>query len=118
MTISTIVPSQQSLKKWLNTIADALKRLSGKAVKALLASAESVFGVILSFLSKAVGFVSEHTWDLIVFVAGLTGVGLMQTDIRRHKAVITFFISPSVMKTTCFTHHLRSTTAFGLSGLT
>ena len=39
---------------------------------------ESVVGAILSFLGKAVGFVAEHTWALIVFAAGLIGVWLMQ----------------------------------------
>ena len=39
---------------------------------------ESVVGAILSFLGKAVGFVSKHTWALIVFVAGLIGTWLMQ----------------------------------------
>ena len=38
----------------------------------------SVIGAILSFLGKAVGFVAEHTWALIVFVVGLTGVWLMR----------------------------------------
>ena len=38
----------------------------------------SVFGVILRFLGKAVGFVAEHTWALIVFVAGLVGWWLIQ----------------------------------------
>ena len=38
----------------------------------------SVVGAILSFLSKAVGFVAEHTWALIVIAAGPIGVGLMQ----------------------------------------
>ena len=36
---------------------------------------ESVAGAILSFLGKAVGFVAEHTWALIVFVAGLVLYG-------------------------------------------
>ena len=38
----------------------------------------SVIGAILSFSGKAVGFIAEHTWALIVFVAGLVGVWLMQ----------------------------------------
>ena len=37
-----------------------------------------VVGAILSFLGKAVGFVAEHRWVLIVFAAGLIGVWLMQ----------------------------------------
>ena len=66
------------LKKWLNRLADALRRLAGKAVEALPAIVRSVVGAILSFLAKAVGFVAEHTWALIVFVVGLIGVWLMQ----------------------------------------
>ena len=38
----------------------------------------SVVGAILSFLRKAVEFVAEHTWALIVFVAGLVGWWLME----------------------------------------
>ena len=34
----------------------------------------SVVGAILSFLGKAVGFVVEHAWALIVFAAGRIGV--------------------------------------------
>ena len=101
MTISTIVldvtgvfgvdggvggsPSKDKgvLNKWLNRLADALKRIAGKAVEALPAIAGSVFGAILSFLGKAVGFVAEHTWILVVFVAGLTGVWLMQRVKKR-----------------------------------
>ena len=37
------------LKKWLDRLADALKRLAGKAVEALPAIAGSVVGVVLSF---------------------------------------------------------------------
>ena len=66
------------LKKWLDRLADALKRLAGKAVDALLAIVGSVAGTILSFLGKAVGFVANHTWALIVFVAELVGWWLMQ----------------------------------------
>ena len=43
-------------------------------MKALFSSAEIVFGVILNFYGKAARFASEHTWDLLVFVTGLTGV--------------------------------------------
>ena len=56
------------LRKWLDRLADALKRLAGKAVEALAAIVGSVVGAILSSLGKAVGFVAEHTWALIVFV--------------------------------------------------
>ena len=69
---------KEILKKWLDRLADALKRLAGKAVEALPAIVGSVVGAILSFLGKAVGFVAEHTWALIVFVAGLAGWWLMQ----------------------------------------
>ena len=63
---------------WLGRLADALKRLRGKAVEALPAIMGRVVGAILSFFGKAVGFVAEHTWALIVFVVGLIGVWLMQ----------------------------------------
>ena len=36
------------------------------------------FGAILNFLKRAVGFVGEYTWALIVFVVGLIGAWLMQ----------------------------------------
>lgn len=49
------------LKKWLNKLADALKRLSGKAVKILSAIARCVVGAIFSFLDEAVGFLAKHT---------------------------------------------------------
>ena len=67
-----------TLKKWLDRLADALKRLAGKVSEALPATVGSVVGAILSFLGKVVGFVAEHTWALIVFVAGLIGWWLMQ----------------------------------------
>ena len=66
------------LKKWLDRLANALKRLAGKAVEVLPAIVGSVVGAILSFLEKAVGFVAEHTWALIVFAAELVGWWLMQ----------------------------------------
>ena len=67
-----------ALKKWLDRLADALKRLAGIAVEALPAIVGSFVGTISSFLEKAVRFVAEHTWALIVFVAGLVGWWLMQ----------------------------------------
>ena len=66
------------LNKWLNRLADALKRLAGKVVEALSAIVGSVVGAILSFSGKVVGFVAEHTWALIVFVVGRIGVWLME----------------------------------------
>ena len=69
---------EEVLKKWLDRLANALKRLAGKAVEAWPAIVGSVVGVILSFLGKAVGFVAGHTLALIVFVAILVGWWLMQ----------------------------------------
>ena len=69
---------KETLKKWLDRLAEALKRLVGKATEALPAIIGSVVGAILSFLGKAIGFVAENTWALIVFVAGLVGWWLMQ----------------------------------------
>ena len=54
------------------------QKTNGKAVESLSTIVGSVVGAILSFLGKAVGFVAEHTWALIVFVAGLISVWLMQ----------------------------------------
>ena len=67
-----------TLKKWLERLADALSRLAGKAVEALPAIVGSVVGAILSFLGKVIGFVAEHTWVLIIFVAGRVGWWLMK----------------------------------------
>ena len=61
------------LKKWLVRLADALKRLAGKAVEALPVLVGSFVGAILSFIEKTVGFIAKHTWALIVFVVGLVG---------------------------------------------
>ena len=62
-----------TLKKWLKSLADLLKRLAGKAVEALLVTVGSGFGVTLSFLSKIVGFVDKHTLALIAFATGIIG---------------------------------------------
>ena len=67
-----------TLKKWLDRLANALKRLAGKAAEALPAIIGSIVGAILGFLGKGVGFVAENTWGLIVFVTGLIAVWLMQ----------------------------------------
>ena len=66
----------------LDRLADALKRLVGKAVEALPAIV-GVVGAILSLLRKTFGFVAEHTWTLIVFVAGIIGWWLMQRVLRK-----------------------------------
>ena len=67
-----------TLKKWLDRLADALKRLAGKVAEALPGIIGSIAGAALSFLGKTVGFVAEHTWALIAFVAGLIAWWLMQ----------------------------------------
>ena len=72
------------LKKWLERLANALKRLAGKPVEALPAIVGSAAGAILSFLGKAVGFLVEHTWALIVFVARRVGWWLMQKVKKRY----------------------------------
>ena len=68
-----------TLKKWLDRLAEALKKLAGKTAEGLPAIVGSVVGAILSFF----GFVAEHTWALIVFVAGLVGWWLMQRVQRK-----------------------------------
>ena len=71
------------LKKWLGRLSDALRRLAAKAIEVLPAIVRSVVGAILSFLGKAVEFVAEHTWTLIVFVVELIGVWLIQRESRK-----------------------------------
>ena len=66
------------MKKWLERLADILKRLAGKAAEALPGIIGAIVDAILSFLGKAIRFVVEHTWALTVFVAGLIGCWLMQ----------------------------------------
>ena len=94
------------MKKWLDRLADALKRLAGKAAEALPAIVGSLVGVILSFLGKAVRFVAEHTWALMVFAVGLIGWWLMQ-KVKKDKVFasaclisgqVFFMISLKVMK--------------------
>ena len=53
---------KEILKKWLDRLADALKRLAGKAIEALPAIVGNVVSAILSFLGKAVGFAAKQTW--------------------------------------------------------
>ena len=69
---------KETLKKYLDRLEDALKRLAGKAVEALPAIMRGVASAILSFLGKAVEFVAEHAWALIFVVVGLIGWCLMQ----------------------------------------
>ena len=52
---------KRTLKKWLDRLLDALKRLAGKTAETLPTIVGSVVGAILSFFGKAVGFVAEHT---------------------------------------------------------
>ena len=66
------------LKKQLYRLANALKRLAGKAVAALPGIIGGVVGAILSFLGKTVGFLTQHAWALIVFAVGLIGAWLIQ----------------------------------------
>ena len=66
-----------TLKKWLDRLADALKRLAGKAAEALLDIVGSVVGAILSFLRKVVGSVAQYTWALTAFVVELISWWLM-----------------------------------------
>ena len=64
---------EETLKKWLNRIADTLKRLAGKPVEALPAIMGSVVGAILSFLSTVVRSVAKYIWDLNIFIVEIIG---------------------------------------------
>ena len=50
------------LKKWLDRLAHALKRLAGKAVEVFPAIVGSAVGAILSFVGKAVRSVAKQTY--------------------------------------------------------
>lgn len=50
-----------ALKKWLNRLEDALKRLAGKIAEALLAIVGSFVGAFSIFLGKAHAFVAKQT---------------------------------------------------------
>ena len=52
-------------KGWLGRLADAVKRLVGKAIEKLSDIVISVFGAILSFLGKVVGSVTEQYLKLL-----------------------------------------------------
>ena len=59
-------------------VAYTIKRIAGKAIKALPVIVGSVVSAILNFLGKALGFFAEHTQILIVLVAGFIEIWLMQ----------------------------------------
>ena len=67
---------KEPLNKWLNCLADALKRLAGNATEPLPAIVGSVVGDFLSFFGNCFGFLVEHKWALNVCVARLTGLWL------------------------------------------
>ena len=55
----------------------------------------SVVGTILSFPEKTIGFVSEHTWTLIVFVAGLMSSASSDYVLKAFSLVFSYsFLGP------------------------
>ena len=77
---------------WLDRLANALKRLAGKAFEIVKAIVVNILGAILSFLKKTVGSVAEHTWALIVFVAGPVFWQLMQ-KVKKSQVFASAFLS-------------------------
>ena len=69
---------KNKLKKWvkdvLQRLANALKRLAGKAAAALPGIIGSVIGAVLNYLSKAVGFLAKNTWAVITLITGIIGL--------------------------------------------
>ena len=90
---------QWNLKKWLNRLADALKRLAGRADEALPAIVGNAVGAILRFLGKTVGFAAKHKWTLLVSATGLIEVWLMQKVSRLAVQGFCVFINALVLKT-------------------
>ena len=68
---------KNKLKKWVKDVvqhlANALKRLAGKAAAALPGIIGSIIGAVLNYLSIAVGFFAKNTWAVIVFITGIIG---------------------------------------------
>jgi hypothetical protein len=66
---------KKGLKEWvkhqLEAIRRLLGRLAGKAAAALPGVVGSIVSWLLSTLGKAVGWLAENTWALLVGVAGL-----------------------------------------------
>ena len=87
------------MKKWLNRLADALKRLAGRADEALPAIVGNAVGAILRFLGKTVGFAAKHKWTLLVSATGLIEVWLMQKVSRLAVQGFCVFINALVLKT-------------------
>ena len=68
---------EDTSKKCLNKLADAVKRLVTRAAEAWLAIVGKDGGVILSFLGKVFGFVAEHAQASADLRGGIIGVWLM-----------------------------------------
>ena len=76
---------QAWIKDKLKALGRLLGKLAGKAAAALPGIIGSIVSGILNFLKKAVGFLAEHVWLLILFVAGLVGSWLMNETARKKK---------------------------------
>ena len=79
MTISTIVLSITRVfgGRWRG------RRFSTKRSRVLKKLSDKLADALKTLVGKAMGFVSEYTWILIVFVAGLIGAWLMQRVLRK-----------------------------------
>ena len=86
---------KNKLKKWvkdvLQRLANALKRLAGKAAAALPGIIGSVIGAVLNFLSKWVDFLAKNTWAVITLITGIIGYWIYEKVVsssnskHRHK---------------------------------
>ena len=78
---------KKKLVEWfkdkLKHLSDALKRLAGKAVAALLGIIGSIFRAVLNFLAKAVGFAATHVLEFLVFVVGAVAAWVYTQTTRR-----------------------------------
>ena len=72
---------EKGVRKWFQDKLKALARLFGKlaskAASALPGIIGSIISGILNFMKKAVGFLAEHTWALIVGIVGFIGYALL-----------------------------------------
>ena len=72
------IPDKGGIKEWvkrqLNAIKRLLSRLAEKAAAALPGIIGSVVSWLLSTIGKAVGWLAENTWALIVGAVGLLAI--------------------------------------------
>ena len=74
------------LRDKLKALARLLGKLAGKLAEALPGVIGSIIVGVLNFLKKAVGFLAQHVWLLIVFIVGLIGSWIWREISKKKRA--------------------------------